>query len=109
MSKRIHELAKEWNVLAKDLIAGLEKLGIRGKRSQSSLTDEEVARVRESLGLTPRPTVSVGTERVVAERVVGARHRRGTARHGSRADDRDATPRQRHPAAHRARGPEARG
>src|SRR5581483_2637776 len=73
MSKRIHELAKEWNVLAKDLIAGLEKLGIRGKRSQSSLTDEEVARVRESLGLTPRPTVSVGTERVVAERVVTER------------------------------------
>src|SRR6059036_1210161 len=73
MSKRIHELAKEWDVQPKDLVAGLEKLGIRGKRSQSSLTDEEVQRTREALGLVPRPTVAVGTERVVAERVVTER------------------------------------
>src|SRR5437870_5209505 len=73
MSKRIHELAKEWDVQPKDLVAGLGKLGIRGKRSQSSLTDEEVQRVREALGLVPRPTVAVGTERVVAERVVTER------------------------------------
>src|SRR6266446_1152027 len=73
MSKRIHELAREWNVQPKDLVAGLEKLGIRGKRSQSSLTDEEVQRVREALGLVSRPTVAVGTERVVAERVVTER------------------------------------
>src|SRR5437899_3568349 len=73
MSKRIHELAREWNVQPKDLVAGLEKLGIGGKRSQSSLTDEEVQRVRETLGLVPRPTVAVGTERVVAERVVTER------------------------------------
>jgi translation initiation factor IF-2 len=73
MSKRIHELAKEWSVQPKDLIAGLEKVGIRGKRSQSSLTDEEVARAREALGLATRPTVAVGTERVVSERVVTER------------------------------------
>jgi translation initiation factor IF-2 len=73
MSKRIHELAKEWDVQPKDLLAGLEKLGIRGKRSQSSLTDEEVQRVRETLGLAARPTVAVGRERVVAERVVTER------------------------------------
>src|SRR5437870_11286597 len=73
MSKRIHELSREWNVQPKDLVAGLEKLGIRGKRSQSSLTDEEVQRVREALGLVSRPTVAVGTERVVAERVVTER------------------------------------
>src|SRR5439155_20388066 len=72
-SKRIHELAKEWSVQPKDLVAGLEKLGIRGKRSQSSLTDEEVQRVREALGLVARPTAVVGTERVVAERVVTER------------------------------------
>ena len=53
MPKRIHELAKEWNVPPKDLIGGLEKLGIRGKRSQSSLSDEEVQRVHEALGLAP--------------------------------------------------------
>src|SRR2546430_12641600 len=73
MSKRIHELAKEWSVQPKDLLAGLEKLAIRGKRSQSSLTDEEVQRVREALGLVARPTAVVGTERVVAERVVTER------------------------------------
>ncbi len=49
MSKRIHELAKEWNVQPKDLLAGLEKLAIRGKRSQSSLTDEEVQLTRAGL------------------------------------------------------------
>src|SRR5206468_8128367 len=49
------------------------KLGIRGKRSQSSLTDEEVQRVREALGLAPPPGVPVGTERVVSERVVTER------------------------------------
>ena len=52
MSKRIHELAKEWAVQPKDLLAGLEKLGIRGKRSQSSLTDEEVA--ARARGARPR-------------------------------------------------------
>src|SRR2546428_12771092 len=73
MSKRIHELAKEWDVPPKDLVAGLEKLGIRGKRSQSSLTDEEVQRVREARGRVSPPTVALGTERVVAERVVTER------------------------------------
>src|SRR2546429_1145191 len=73
MSKRIHELAKEWDVQPKDLMAGLEKLGIPGKRSQSSLTDEEVQRVREALGLVPRPTGAGGTQRGVAERGVTAR------------------------------------
>jgi translation initiation factor IF-2 len=73
MSKRIHELAKDLNVTAKDLLAAAERVGIRGKKSQSSLTEEELQRVREALGLVPRPTVAVGTERVVAERVVTER------------------------------------
>jgi len=77
MSKRIHELAKEWNVQPKDLLAGLEKLGIRGKRSQSSLSDDEVQRVREALGLAPRPGIPLGTERVVSERVVRERNAGG--------------------------------
>ena len=70
MSKRIHELAKEWAVQPRDLVAGLEKLGIRGKRSQSTLTDEEIGRVKEVLGLAPRPTVTVGAERVQGEAIV---------------------------------------
>jgi translation initiation factor IF-2 len=70
MSKRIHELAKEWAVAPKDLLTGIEKVGIRGKKAQSSLTDEEVQRVREAMGLVPKPVVPVGTERVVSDRVV---------------------------------------
>ena len=73
MSKRIHELAKEWGSNPKDLIAMAERLGIRGKRSQSAVSDEEVMRLREGMGLTPRPAVTVGSERVVSERVVTQR------------------------------------
>ncbi|HJW71158.1 MAG TPA: hypothetical protein VJ829_17570, partial [Candidatus Binatia bacterium] len=50
-----------------------ERVGLRGKRSQSSLTEDEVARLREGLGLAQRPAVTVGSERVVAERVVTRR------------------------------------
>ncbi|TMA43082.1 MAG: translation initiation factor IF-2 [Deltaproteobacteria bacterium] len=73
MPKRIHELAKEWGVAPKDILARAEKLGIRGKRSQSSLTDDEADRLKEELGLTSRPSVPLGTERVVSERVVTER------------------------------------
>jgi translation initiation factor IF-2 len=73
MSKRIHELAKEWNQNPKDLLAMAERVGLRGKRSQSALTDEEVGRLREGLGLAQRPAVTLGSERVVAERVVTQR------------------------------------
>jgi translation initiation factor IF-2 len=73
MSKRIHELAREWSQNPKDLLVVAERVGIRGKRSQSALTDDEVARLRDGLGLTPRPAVTVGSERVVAERVVTQR------------------------------------
>jgi translation initiation factor IF-2 len=74
MPKRITELAREWGFQQpKDLVAKLEELGIRGKRSQSSLTDDEVARVEARLGFGPKPTVTVGSERVVGERVVTER------------------------------------
>jgi translation initiation factor IF-2 len=73
MSKRVHELAKEWGIQPKDLLAGAERLGIRAKRTQSSITDEEADRLKEVLGLAPRPQVAFGTERVVAERVVTER------------------------------------
>src|SRR5262245_54977677 len=73
MSKRIHELAKEWSQNPKDLLIVAERVGIRGKRPQSTLTDDEVTRLRDGLGITPRPAVTVGSERVVAERVVTQR------------------------------------
>jgi translation initiation factor IF-2 len=63
--KRIHELSREWNVEAKDLLAKLEKLGVHGKRSQSSLTDDEVERLRVEFGTEEKPSVTVGDERVV--------------------------------------------
>ena len=65
--KRIHELAKEWNVDVKDLIARLEKLGMRNKRPQSSLTDDEIERARADLAIDERPSVAVGDERVVSD------------------------------------------
>ena len=68
--KRIHELAKDWNVPTKDVLAKIERLGIRNKKSQSSLSDEQIAIVREALGLRDKATVTIGTERVVSERVV---------------------------------------
>jgi translation initiation factor IF-2 len=68
--KRIHELAKEWNVPTKDVLAKIERLGIRNKKSQSSLTDDQIARVREALGLRDKAAVTIGAQRVVAERVV---------------------------------------
>ena len=63
--KRIHELSREWNVDARDLITKLEKLGIHGKRSQSSLTDDEVERLHVEHVTEEKPSVTVGDERVV--------------------------------------------
>ncbi len=68
---RVHLLAKELGLDPKDLIAHLEKMGMRGRKAQSSLEDDEVARIRAALE-APKPQVNVGEERVVVERVVTA-------------------------------------
>nr|AIA11558.1 Translation initiation factor IF-2, N-terminal region [uncultured bacterium] len=68
--KRIHELAKDWDVQTKDVLSKLERLGIRNKKSQSSLSDEQIVQVRAALGLRDKATVTIGAERVVADRVV---------------------------------------
>jgi translation initiation factor IF-2 len=73
MSKRIHELAKEYGVQAKDMLAAAEQLGLKGKRSQSTVTDDEAQRLKQALGISRPPQVTVGAERVVAERVVTQR------------------------------------
>ena len=70
MPKRIHELAKEWNLQSKELLASLETLGITGKRSQSSLQEPDVERLAAQLGRGPAAEPTVGTERVVGERMV---------------------------------------
>jgi translation initiation factor IF-2 len=62
---RVHELAKQWDIETKDLIAGLERIGIRGKRSQSSLTDDEVQQASQELKPGDKPSVTIGEERVV--------------------------------------------
>lgn len=62
---RVHELAKSWGLESKDLLGRIEKLGILGKRSQSSLTEDEIERVENELGLGDGPKVTVGEERVV--------------------------------------------
>ncbi|HSP98777.1 MAG TPA: translation initiation factor IF-2 [Candidatus Dormibacteraeota bacterium] len=65
MSRRVHELAKEWGLEPKDLTIRLEKVGLRNKRAQSSLSDEEVQRAAEELGFVEKPQVTIGGERVV--------------------------------------------
>lgn len=69
---RVHLLAKELGVETKDLIAQLDKLGMRGRKAQSSLEDDEAARVRAALAAQEKPQVHVGEEKVVADRVVKA-------------------------------------
>jgi len=69
---RVHLLAKELAMETKDLIAQLDKLGMRGRKAQSSLEDDEVARLRASLAAQEKPQVHVGEEKVVADRVVKA-------------------------------------
>src|SRR5215470_3086781 len=69
---RVHLLAKELGIETKDLIAQLDKLGIRGRKAQSALEDDEVSRLRASLAAQERPQVHVGEEKVVADRMVKA-------------------------------------
>lgn len=69
---RAHLLAKELGIETKDLIAQLDRLGIRGRKAQSSLEDDEVARLRAALAAQEKPQVHVGEEKVVANRVVTA-------------------------------------
>src|SRR5262245_21338363 len=67
---RVHLLAKELGIETKDLIAQLDRLGIRGRKSQSALEDEEVARVRAALAALEKPQVHIGEEKIVADRLV---------------------------------------
>ena len=67
---RVHLLAKELGMETKDLIAQLDKLGLRGRKAQSALEDDEVSRVRTALAALERPQVHIGEEKVVADRLI---------------------------------------
>ncbi|HWO41882.1 MAG TPA: translation initiation factor IF-2 [Candidatus Eisenbacteria bacterium] len=69
---RVHLLAKELGVDTKEFLVQLEKLGLKGRKAQSSLEDEEVARIRAALAGPQKPQVHIGEEKVVADRVVRA-------------------------------------
>jgi len=69
---RVHLLAKELAIETKELIAQLDKMGMRGRKAQSSLEDDEVARIRAALAAQEKPQVHVGEEKVVVDRVVKA-------------------------------------
>src|SRR5919109_918251 len=67
---RVHLLAKELGIETKDLIAQLDRLGIRGRKAQSALEEDEVSRVRAALAAQEKPQVHVGEEKIVADRMV---------------------------------------
>ncbi|MEE9143435.1 MAG: translation initiation factor IF-2 [Candidatus Binatia bacterium] len=67
---RVYLLAKELGMEPKDVVAHLQKLGIRGKKAQSSLEDKDAARVRSVMAAQAKPQVTVGEEKVVVDRVV---------------------------------------
>jgi translation initiation factor IF-2 len=67
---RVHLLAKELGIETKDLIAQLDRLGIRGRKAQSALEEDEVSRLRAALAAQEKPQVHVGEEKIVADRMV---------------------------------------
>jgi len=69
---RVHLLAKDLGIETKDLIAQLDKMGMRGRKAQSALEDDEVTRIRVVFTALEKPQVHVGEEKVVADRVVKA-------------------------------------
>lgn len=66
VKKRIHQLASDWGVKSSDVIERLEKMGVTGKKAQSSLTEPEADRVYDAMGLSePTPEERVVTTRKV--------------------------------------------
>jgi translation initiation factor IF-2 len=65
MPRRVSDLAKEWGLEPKDLTVRLDKIGLRNKRAQSTLSDEEVQRAASDLGLGGQPQITIGGERMV--------------------------------------------
>ena len=71
---RIHQLATDWGVTSKEIIDRLERMGIRGKKAQSGLSDADAERVRGEMGLG-----GAAAEPVVVRRTVEVRDGGGDA------------------------------
>ena len=68
--KRVHELAKEWGVGTRQVLAQLESLKIHGKKAQSTLSEQEAESAHRGLLPEAVPSLVLGEEKVVAERMV---------------------------------------
>ena len=68
--KRIHELAKEWGVGTRQVLAQLESLNIHGKKAQGTLSEQEAESAHRGLLPQAAPSLVLGEEKVVAERMV---------------------------------------
>ena len=68
--KRIHELAKEWGVGTQQVLTQLEAQGIHRKKAQSMLSEQEADAVHQAIQPPTAPSLVLGEEKVVAERVV---------------------------------------
>ena len=67
-NRRIHEFASEWGIKSREILDHLEKKGVTGKKAQSSLSEDEAARIYDEIGLAKRPltTRPIVTRRKVA-------------------------------------------
>ena len=63
--KRIHQLAAEWGVTSKDILERLDKMGIKGKKAQSGLSEGEIQRVYDEMGLATAEEPRVVTHRSI--------------------------------------------
>ncbi len=66
--QRIHKLAAEWGVKSKDILDRLKRMGMDGKKAQSSLSEAEAARVYEEMGLRSEETPTEPASRMVEVR-----------------------------------------
>ncbi len=75
VTKRVRDVARELGVDVKEVLATAEKVGIRGKRAVSSLTDDETRRIQQALrrDADSASSVGVGEERVVKDQEGQAR------------------------------------
>ncbi len=69
--KRIHQLATEWGVTSKDILERLEKMGFKGKKAQSSLSESEAERVYAEMGLGAAEEPEVLTRRTIERGEIG--------------------------------------